>query len=263
MNNIPSDCAILVISTDKYQDIWDPFFKCFQKQWKNCPFPVYLGSNMISYTGSYPVKTILSGADKDWSSSARKILNQIPEEYLFVILDDFMLISSPEDDCMSKHFQFMKDHQVNHMHFANDIIPFDEEFNSEYGIYARGAPYRSNVFGFWKKSCMLGLLIDGENPWNFEIMGSYRSSYLNGFFAIRKHPFQTLNTIEKGNYIAASAAYCKSNGIELSFERRKILSGKKNLKSLIQAQIFYLINLIPWRYRLGTMNILRKLLSSY
>jgi hypothetical protein len=259
----PSDCAILVISTDKYQDIWDPFFKCFEKSWKDCPFPVYLGSNTVSYKGSYPVKTILSGPDKDWSSSARSILSQIPEKYLFIILDDFMIISSPDNDVMSKHFQFMKDNDINHMHFMGEIIPFDSEWNKDYGILAKRAPYRQNVFGFWNKDTMRAIMIDGENPWNFEIMGSYRSQYWDNFLVVREHPFKTLNTIEKGSYIASAVEYCKKNGIELSFERRQVLAGSKNFRSVVQGKIFYFINRIPWKYRLGLMNVLRKLLSSY
>jgi hypothetical protein len=110
---------------------------------------------------------------------------------------------------------------------------------------------------------MRAIMIDGENPWNFEIMGSYRSQYWDGFLVVRKHPFKTLNTIEKGSYIASAVDYCKKNGIELSFERRQVLAGGKNIRSVVQGWIFYLINRIPWQYRLGLMNVLRKLLSSY
>jgi hypothetical protein len=157
----------------------------------------------------------------------------------------------------------MKDNNVNHMHFFNSVIPYDKELNDNYGIYEKGAPYRSNVFGFWNKECMLGLLIDGESPWNFEIMGSYRSSQWDNFLSIKTSPFKILNVVEKGNYIVASVDYCRKNGITLSFETMNMLSGRNYFRSLMQTKYFSIMNKIPWRYRLGLMNILRKALVSY
>lgn len=258
-----SNYAILVISSDKYQDIWNPFFECLERNWGNCPFQLYLGSNSIPYTGNTRVKTILSGIDKDWSSSMKIILSQIKEQFLFVILEDFFIITSPDNDTMINHFQFMENNNVHHMHFFNSVIPYDKELNENYGIYKKGAPYRSNVFGFWNKESMLGLLIDGESPWDFEIMGSYRSFKWDNFLSIKTPPFQILNVVEKGSYIAASVDYCKKNGITLSFETRNMLSGRKYFRSFMQAKYFSVMNKIPWRYRLGLMNILRKALVSY
>ncbi len=263
MSAVFSDYAILVISTDKYQDIWEPFFECFERNWGNCPFQLYLGSNTIPHPENSRVKPILSGKDKDWSSSARSILSQIKEKYLLVIMEDFFIISPPNNDVMVSHFQFMKDNNINHMHFYHSIIPYDRELNENYGVYEKGAPYRANVFGFWNKECLLGLLIDGESPWNFEIMGSYRSSYWDSFLSIKNPPFRILNIVEKGSYLADSADYCKKNAINLSFKSRNILTGRKNFRSIVQALYFIVVAKIPWKYRLGLMNILRKALVCY
>ena len=41
-NYIKNKFAILIVSCDKYSDLWDPFFKLFFKFWPDCPFNIYL-----------------------------------------------------------------------------------------------------------------------------------------------------------------------------------------------------------------------------
>jgi len=263
MNSSHSKFAILVISSDGYKDIWPPFFYCIEKNWPDCPFPVYLGSNTIIYEGYTKLSTLLSGPDLDWSSSLINILDQIDQEYLFVILEDFLIISKVDTNLFFKHFKYMEENQINHMHFFNPVIPYDIKLDNEYGIYSEGAPYRVNVFGFWNKSCLKDILIKGENPWNFEIMGSYRSSGWNNFLSIINRPFNILNLVEKGKFIPASVKFCLENKIDLSFSPRETWVGKMGLKNLIQEKYFKYISRISWRYRVKLMNILRKALISY
>ncbi|MCX8008474.1 MAG: hypothetical protein N3A54_02085 [Patescibacteria group bacterium] len=87
------DCAILVLSCDKYSDLWDPFFDLFKRYWKDCPFPVYLGSNTKKYSDG-SIKTILSGSPKDWSTDLLNIVDKIREEFLFIWLEDFLPCNS-------------------------------------------------------------------------------------------------------------------------------------------------------------------------
>ena len=263
MSSINSKFAILVISSDGYADIWPSFFYCMEKNWGDCPFPVYLGSNTISLEGNNKVTTLLSGPDLDWSSSLKKIINQIDQEYLFVILEDFLIISRVDTKLFLEHFKYMENWQINHMHFLNPIIPYDLKLNDDYGIYLAGAPYRVNVFGFWNKNCLENILIKGENPWNFEIMGSYRSSGWNNFLSIITQPFEFLNLVEKGKFIPTSVKYCNDNEIHLSLHNRMAWAGKMGLKNLIQEKYFKYISRISWKYRLKLMNFLRKVLITY
>ena len=66
--NNKNDVTILVVSCDKYKDLWIPFFHCFFKYWSDCPYPVFLASNDLEYSDPR-VKTILIGPDKDYSSN--------------------------------------------------------------------------------------------------------------------------------------------------------------------------------------------------
>lgn len=262
MGNTDKNYAILVISSDKYSDIWPTFFTCFKNNWPECNIPVYLGSNTTEYENSLGVITILSGKDLDWSSSLKKILKEVKEDYLFVILEDFLIISKVNEEEIIECFNYMINNNINHMHDMNLGMKYDNEVDNNYGQYMTGAPYRANVFGFWNKLCLMSILQEGESPWEFEIMGSYRSKTWDNFIALKEPPFLILNLVEKGCYTKKSFDYCKKNNINISSNRSIWLRQNKIIKIL---QVFYFncMKRIPWKTRLKIMNKIRKLLITY
>jgi hypothetical protein len=70
------DASILVVSCDGYQDLWKPFFSCFLKYWPDCPFPVYLGSNNLTYPDCR-VRSLAIEIYIDYSSNLIKMLHNI------------------------------------------------------------------------------------------------------------------------------------------------------------------------------------------
>jgi len=253
--------SILVLSCDKYSDLWEPFFECFFRYWPDCKFPIYLGSNNKIFDNQ-SVKTILSGDDKDWSSSLLNILEQINSEYVFIFLEDFFLVDNVDNLKFDDLFNILVENDFNHCHIG--LNPKTNSFiESGIGIYEKGMPYRTNVFGLWKKSYLKNIIIRGENPWNFEIMGSYRSSYDDGFYCIPNGIFKTMNMVEKGKWFPSNIKFIKNLGICIDENRREKLSGFYFFKSKIQIIFVKLVTLIPYRNRVKLMNIIRKILFSY
>ena len=114
-----------------------------------------------------------------------------------------------------------------------------------------------------EKSYLLELLLDGESPWNFEIMGSYRSSYADGFYCLPAGIFETINTVEKGKWFPNKLKIAQKMGLKIDMSNRKVLSGAHLAKSRLQIVIVKLIVLIPWRTRVKIMNMLRRLFFTY
>lgn len=256
-----SKFAILVLSCDKYADLWQPFFKLFWKNWSDCPYPVYLGSNTISYKDKR-VKTILSGKDENWSSSYKRILDQIPEKYLFVWVEDGFIISNIDTTKFAGIFRFMAKRRAKHIHIKPSPEP-SAVFNKDYGIYEKGIPYRVNLVGFWRKEYLFKLLLDGENGWNFEIMGSYRTSYDEGFYCLNNKLFDYVHAIEKGKWLPEANNYCKTYGFKIDKINRDIITPLMIIKSKLKSLYFDLVIKINWRFRVKLMDILRKLIVSY
>ena len=255
--------AVLVLSCDKYTDIWLAFFKCFRENFPSGNWPIYLGSNTIK-CGESDVVTLLSGNDSDWSTSFKKILQQIPEDKIFVILEDLFLASKVDAKQFTKLIDFMFEKNANYIRYWANPSPPDLPTDSPLiGESAKGAPYRATVCGFWDKNYLLELLLEGESPWNFEIMGSYRTSYSDGFYATNSSLCDYKNLIEKGRWIPASVDWANRNGISLPLEARPMLMGGNQLISRLQMSFFKIMMNIPWKYRVKLMNNFRKLFISY
>lgn len=253
--------AVLVLSCDKYADVWSPFFKCFRENFPQGDWPVYLGSN-TKKCHEPGVLAVLSGGDPDWSTSFKRILEQIHQKKIFVILEDIFLSSNTDENVLKSVVNFMFEKDANFIRYRPPAPDLATD-NPLIGECTKGAPYRATVCGFWDRDYLLGLLLEGENPWNFEILGSYRTSYSNGFYVTRSPLFEFKNMIEKGKWIPASVDWANQNGVPLCLEARPMLEGGSQLKSLLQMKIFNLILLIPWQRRVKLMNQLRRLFISY
>lgn len=254
--------AVLVLSSDRYSHVWPGFFKAWTKYFPNCRYPVYLGSNSVSYSG-VEAKTILSGDDPDWSTSLRRILKQIPEEWLFIVLEDLIPASPVDSAHMARAFDFLNKNNGKYMKYYLPPPPDRAVAGEPFGEYARFRPYRMSVVGFWNKNYLASLLIPGENPWNFEIMGSYRTSYDDGFFMTDLKICDFMNMIEKGQWYPKALKWANSEQLDVGASSRGTLSGFYLAKSKLQRAIYWGLQKMPWTWRLGIMNFLRRLFGSY
>lgn len=260
---MPSEFSVLILSCDKYTDLWGPFFLQFWRNWPDCPYPVYLGSNTTAYKKDKRIKTILSGKDIDWSASFKKILAQIPEIYIFVWMEDALITSKIETESFEETFNFMKTSGAVHIYHRPNLQPERWIKKGKYGVYEKGMPYRISAVGFWKKDYLASLLLNGENSWGFEVFGSYRTSFDEGFYCLDKQLFEFIHLVEKGKWLPAGIDYCKQNKVPINISARpKIVAGKKIL-SILQAAYFNRVLSINWNYRVKLMNLLRRLLVSY
>jgi hypothetical protein len=244
--------------------MWRPFLSQFRKYCPSDDIRVYVGSNVV--TCNEPgVIPILSGEDTDWSSSYNKILTQIEEQKLLVLLDDYFLGSHVDMARLSRIVDFIFSTEAKYINCKSSLtLPPDEPTRDvEIGRYAHGVPYRATVCGFWDREYLMGLLMNGENPWDFEIMGSYRASYADGFFGLYNPLLDCRNLIEKGRWIPQSVKWAKKEGAVLNLDRRPMLKGANQIISKMKIIYFWMLLRIPWQRRVKWMNTLRRALISY
>ena len=84
------DLALLVVSCDKYSDLWDIFWILIEKYWNDCTLTKYLGTNYFNYAKNN-VRTIQVGEDRSWAENVRKMLEQVQENYVVMMLEDFFI----------------------------------------------------------------------------------------------------------------------------------------------------------------------------
>lgn len=240
-NNGQSNTAVLVLSCDKYIDAWSPFFALFKKYWADCLYPVYLGTNEKNF--EFPsVKVINSGKAKNWSDDTLSIIEQIPEKYIIIILEDYFLINNVDTSRLEECLEFMYKTDAAYMRIASfrkDYFPmyaYDiSNENPSFGITHSEAPFRVNLqAGIWEKDELAKLIVRGESPWDFEVKGSERSKQSDKLFLgitessskdIISGPIPYLCTaITKGIWMREAIRICKKENIALDLSLRPVES---------------------------------------
>jgi hypothetical protein len=254
--------AVVVLSCDKYADLWAPFMRQFRRYFPRGDWPIYVGSNLEACK-EQGVTPILSGPDLDWSTSCKKILRQIPEDKIFLILEDLFLDRPVDEELFRRSLDLLRSRDAVHIKYWGVPAPDRPSGFPEIGVYDRGAPYRATVCGFWDRKCLISLLLDGESPWNFEILGSYRTSYSDGFYGVTRPLCTCSNMVEKGKWIPQSVEWARGEGIAIELERRPMLVGGNRAISRMKMLYFRVMVRLPWRVRVAIMNKLRLALISY
>lgn len=251
-----NDMAVLVLSSDRYSDLWHPFFALFFRYWKNCPYPVYLGSNKKRFDDPR-VTTILSGDPKDWSADTISILKQIPEKYVLVILEDYFFTDRVDAETIQKSLELVKSENADFMRMAsfpssfNDIYPFRPHPRAAFAVVTQpGAMYALTLqVGIWNREIFADLLIPGETPWDFEIEGSKRANDKKlKLLGIRPDPDEEYvhgpipylcTAVTKGVWMREALELCEKEKIECDFSQRPVETEKQQRKRILKSKL-------PW-----------------
>lgn len=240
------DVAFVVLSCDKYADLWPIFFETFFDHWSDCPFQIYLVANQKKY--EHPkVVTLLSGDDLDWSSSIRKAILQLKESYVFFFYEDALLNVKVSNDELESKVKFFFEHDLDYLRLRPSPLP-DERYNNLYGRITEGSIYRVSLFAsIWKKAMLLDLLKDGENAWEFEMQGTRRSEKYRKFYATYQPFFSCLHGVEKGKWINATYKELLRQGYKLELTRDFLYKNRLEeiLNTLKSWFVWRFINLFP------------------
>jgi hypothetical protein len=233
------DVAILVLSCDKYSDIWPPFYAFFFKYWPECPFKIYNASNHLSF--SHPrVTNIHSGLDADWSTETKAILEQIKEKYVLILLEDYFIYKPVDMPTLLSSLEIMKKYNAQFLRLAcfpskyNLWWKYDKLNDAPFiGKIRNGEEYRINLqTGIWNKELLNNLIKQGESPWQFEINGSIRSNELpNPCLSIVEDPKKNYvhgpitylcTALSKGIWMRDAIELCKKENISITIGSRGV-----------------------------------------
>lgn len=82
-----TNAAVVIVSFDGYNDLWDTFFECYFKFWKNNHLKTYLITNNLKpfYDN---VEVIQTGDEVSWSRRVKTALEKIKEDNLLVVFSE-------------------------------------------------------------------------------------------------------------------------------------------------------------------------------
>jgi len=243
LNNI----GIVVLSCDKYYDLWNPFFYFFEKYWADCPYPIYLATNSRIYLRNN-IKQIHSNKFTTWSDETFTILEKYPHDYLIYFQDDYLLTKKVDTSIIDSLFKKMILYNADYLRLFPLPGP-DHSFKNEteIGIINKNAPYRTSTqCAIWKKNTFLSLLQKCETNWDFEINSPSRSNdYL--FLSVVKHTKDHISThtypityyhktaVFKGKWMPEVIKMCREEGLQIDTNYRKVETNFERLYGTLYA----------------------------
>ena len=166
--------AILVVSCDKYSDLWDDFFNLKERFWPDCPYPCYLSTDTVDYQRA-GVNLIHFGNIRLWSECVREALKQIKEPYVALFLEDAFIYKKIDSKIIAEDLKFVIDYKADFLtlernrmekvltvkdNLAPHIWRIDR--HKKYGIDTSAA--------IWDKSFLMKALEKKNcNAWQFEV----------------------------------------------------------------------------------------------
>jgi glycosyltransferase involved in cell wall biosynthesis/uncharacterized protein YlbG (UPF0298 family) len=159
------------MSCDKYNDVWDAFFKLYRKYWSNNPYKTYICTESIECEHAETIKV-----QGSWTKRFREALEQIDSEYVIVLLEDFFLRNKVDQKRIEATIPL----------FDDDTACFD--FQQEYFVKnldcdKKGYKLKPTNCAYtcscqpaiWDRKKLINLLQGDKNPWEWEMYG--KSSY--------------------------------------------------------------------------------------
>ncbi len=214
-----SKIALLVVSCEKYRDLWAPFFHCLRKYWPTCPYSVTLGTDGDDVSFG-DVAMVRARPGRSYSASLREMLSQIGEEWVLTWGEDLLLCRSVSGDMAMKVIHGCVEDGCGFARLlCTHPLAIDAPKHREYGPLPRGIRYRvSMMVSLWRKDMLVSLLRDDESAWEFEKRGSRRSDeYREPFMGMsaelaQRPPIQVVNTVVKGCWTREGARLLRREG---------------------------------------------------
>ena len=157
------DVAFLIVSCDRYSDLWEAFFHFAFKILKHDKnFHTYLLSNKKNF--SWPnLKVINTGEDKSYSDNLSKALEFIEEKWIFLWLEDLFITEKVENNRINNLIEDFKRKKGGYLNLASDMpLSYKPLKDSEFGIIPKGVKYRSAIGAtIYRKEVLEKLLMKG------------------------------------------------------------------------------------------------------
>jgi len=161
------DIAVLVVSCDKYADLWVPFWQQFEKYWGDFDGNKYLATNYLC-PDIDGVKVIQVGEDKSYSENLLKIVEGIKEQNFLYLFEDVFLDRKINNKLVFEVFE----KAVSVVNFKSlkisDDYPLSYE-NASFGALPMNIMYRGAVgMTLYSKEFFKTRLKPGMSAWDLD-----------------------------------------------------------------------------------------------
>ena len=151
MEKFDKDTCVVVVSCDKYDDAWEPFFTLKNKYWKN-NYKTFL----ITENKKCKYCETINVNEKIWTKRFREALKKIDYKYVILLLEDFFIREPVKQNKIEEYIKnFPKDAAVVHFVDGNNYIK-----SNILDLYLKteDAHYKCNCqCGIWDRDKLISL----------------------------------------------------------------------------------------------------------
>lgn len=222
--------VVMVLSFDKYSDLWPVYFDCAKKFW-HVDIPTYLVTNEKKPKFEN-IEVITTGPEISWSRRARGAVNAIDAEYILLMLEDYYVTSEVTDQDICPLISFIERYDVDYLR----IYPFPKMCFKDAGEQGIHKVPEKSLYGvnlqasIWKKEYLLRLLDGGDfSAWEFEARqkNGVATQIQGKLYTVDYAPFEMVNGVLQGKWYAPSVKTLQAHGIYVDTSNRAVLSWKK------------------------------------
>lgn len=213
---------ILVLSCDKNEDTFEPFYHCMEKYWKNHPEVIYATETIQNpyyktIAKDYPLEI--------WTKRIRETLQEIDDNEILIMTDDCFIRNKVDTDRIDYARENLKGN-IAMFNFEKSFDSNDEETNLK-GFKKRrhGADYEISIMcGLWDKEKLLKVIEEDSDPWQVEFKQNNCNYdyYINSDDYIIDWGYKTFifTGICKGKWCRNVVPFFEKEGIKIDYERR-------------------------------------------
>ena len=243
--------TIVISSTDSYCDCWRPFFLLLEKFIDDISkYKIYLITDTLIYSDHSFVRTIKTSENSNiipWADRIGAALNQIDDDSFLLLMDDYFLYNRINfNELKSLDFILKNNPEIGSIKIvSHHNTNFVDSRHKNLKVIKKLSSYRISLQPtLWKKDFLKKILIKGENPWHFEILGTFRSFFIDKKLLVVSDEWFTKNkkiydtngagAIKKGEWIYSEFSKIESLIDEKIITSRSFNSEKKNVSNKLK-----------------------------
>ncbi|NOQ32283.1 MAG: hypothetical protein GQ570_14330 [Helicobacteraceae bacterium] len=255
--------SILFLSFDKFSDVLPVTYHFFQKNYSECNFNVYWGSNggkIVDFHKIAPKWSLIhnSNYDKGWSQNLKSYLENISTKYVLIILDDFLILNKPDEEKIFKALKLMEEFQAHYCRL-NPNPSADIKINDHFGFIKYYSTYRTSLQpSIWNRKELLNIVSKYElDPWQFEHKAGITNENINEvFLGVFTDIIHAYHCIEKGKWLSSYKELFHEEGLNINYNKRGTCNLK--IKKYSDTKETSLFNLLKNKIKFHRRKLLKK-----
>lgn len=208
--------ALLILSCDKFSDLWEGHIKLLDKNWPDRNMETYIVTDKETEITFPGINIISAGSDSEWSQRLYYALDLITTEYVFVVLDDYYLVDKVSNGVIESLLTAMDSNDLDYIRLYKrpkrgslGPVPGCEMLNK----IDTNVTYTVNLYaGLWKRDFLKSAARAPVNAWKFEVSLSRHAKEYNANCCVCKaNVYKILDVVRKGKILHKAARYFKNN----------------------------------------------------